>query len=143
LGACVAEYLLGGWLLRGSLGLGACLVGMDYTRYSALQSSTVSYAVTYLGIGWELWLGWLGYIYIQSTNPSTLLFQLHLSLRGYTVNQRHILRLVARCGDIRLDPCLALTVTPAGSLSCGHWSRLVTAFGCTLGTGPLVPGTST
>ena len=77
-----------------------CLVGMDYTRYSALQSSTVSYAVTYLGEGWVLWLvGWDA-IYIQSTNPSTLLFQLHLSLRGYTVNQRHILRLVARCRNI-------------------------------------------
>jgi len=36
--------------------LGACLVGMDYTRYSALQSSTVWYAVTYLGDGWVLWL---------------------------------------------------------------------------------------
>jgi len=122
----------------------ACLVGMDYTRYSALQSSTVSYAVTYLGSGWVLWLVCWDAIYIQSTNPSTLLFQLHLSLRGVTPSIRdtyYVWSLGVR--DIRLDPCLALTVTPAGSLSCGHWSRLVHCVGLALGTGPLVPGTST
>ncbi len=65
-----AEYLLGGWLLRGKFGFRSM---WDNTFNQRPQGS--------LGVGVR-----------------------------------------------RLDPCLALTVTPAGSLSCGHLSRLVTAL---------------
>lgn len=54
-----------GWVVGYSADhwLGACLVGMDYTRYSALQSSTVCMPLTYLGwygVGWLTSMGMLG-----------------------------------------------------------------------------------
>jgi len=97
---------------------------MDYTRYSALQSSTVCMPWTYL---------------VREGSD--------------TVNQRHILRLVARCQGWGIDDLhlsaypptlyisitsffrglgsLALTVTPAGSLSCGHLFAVVGGIGFT------------